>query len=101
MRSWSYAWKIIAREKLRWNSWAFSRFLYDPPSRLKGKELIRILKNFGFDVVRRRGSHFFLRHLDGRTTTVPVHSGESLGPGLLRSILRDVELSVDDILKRR
>jgi predicted RNA binding protein YcfA (HicA-like mRNA interferase family) len=30
---------------------------------------------------------------------VPVHSGETIGPGLLRAILRDVELSVEDLLK--
>jgi predicted RNA binding protein YcfA (HicA-like mRNA interferase family) len=65
--------------------------------RLKGKELIRILQKFGFEVVRSRGSHFLLQHADGRVTTVPVHSGETLGPGLLRSILRDLELAVDDI----
>jgi predicted RNA binding protein YcfA (HicA-like mRNA interferase family) len=58
--------------------------------RLKGKELIRILEKSVFQIVRSRGSHFLLRHADGRTTTVPVHSGEVLGPGLLRSILRDV-----------
>jgi predicted RNA binding protein YcfA (HicA-like mRNA interferase family) len=65
--------------------------------RLKGKELIRILEKLGFEVVRSRGSHFLLRHPDGRTTTVPVHSGEVLGPGLLRSILRDVELAAEDL----
>jgi predicted RNA binding protein YcfA (HicA-like mRNA interferase family) len=58
--------------------------------RLKGKELVRALD-------RTRGSHVFLRHPDGRTTTVPVHSGETIGPGLLRAILRDVELSVDEL----
>ena len=36
---------------------------------------------------RTRGSHVFLRHPDGRTTTVPIHSGETIGPGLLRAIL--------------
>jgi predicted RNA binding protein YcfA (HicA-like mRNA interferase family) len=64
--------------------------------RLTGKEAVRILQRMGFQVVRTRGSHVFLRHSDGRVTTVPVHSGETLGPGLLRSILRDVELSVED-----
>ena len=67
--------------------------------RLKGRELIRILQAFGFEVVRSRGSHFLLRHEDGRTTTVPVHSGETLGPGLLRAILRDVDLTVDDLIR--
>jgi len=66
--------------------------------RLKGKELVRLLEKIGFEIVRTRGSHVFLRHADGRVTTVPVHSGEIIGPGLLRSILRDAELSVEDLL---
>jgi predicted RNA binding protein YcfA (HicA-like mRNA interferase family) len=47
--------------------------------RLKGKEVIRILEKHGFRVLRTKGSHNFLRHSDGRVTTVPVHSGE-IGP---------------------
>ena len=69
--------------------------------RLKGKELVRLLEKHGFQTVRTRGSHFFLRHADGRVTTVPVHAGETIGPGLLRSILRDIELSVDDLVRDR
>lgn len=65
--------------------------------RLKGKELVRALERAGFTVDRSRGSHVFLRHPDGRTTTVPMHSGETIGAGLLRAILRDVELSVDEL----
>ena len=65
--------------------------------RLKGKELVSALERAGFTVDRSRGSHVFLRHPDGRTTTVPIHSGETIGPGLLRAILRDVELSVDEL----
>jgi hypothetical protein len=45
-----------------------------------------------------RGSHVFLKHQDGRATSVPVHSGETLGPGLLRAILRDVEMSVEELI---
>ena len=67
--------------------------------RLRGKDVVRVLERIGFQVVRTRGSHVFLRHEDGRVTTVPVHSGEVLGPGLLRSILRDVEMTVDGLLK--
>ena len=61
--------------------------------RLRGKELIRALEKAGFAADRTRASHVFLRHSDGRTTVVPVHSGETIGPGLLRAILRDVEMS--------
>jgi len=63
--------------------------------RLKGKELIKILWNLGFETIRTRGSHVFLKHPDGRTTTVPVHAGEIIGPGLLRAILRDIEMTID------
>jgi predicted RNA binding protein YcfA (HicA-like mRNA interferase family) len=65
--------------------------------RLKGKELIRILERAGFKFARTRGSHTFLRHPDGRATVVPIHSGETIGPGLLRAILRDVEMTVEEL----
>jgi predicted RNA binding protein YcfA (HicA-like mRNA interferase family) len=50
---------------------------------ITGKELVRVLGKFGFVIVRTRGSHNILKHADGRQTVVPVHSGESIGPGLL------------------
>lgn len=62
-----------------------------------GKDLLVALKKAGFDVVRIRGSHHFLRHMDGRVTVVPVHSGETIGPGLLSKILRDCDLSKETL----
>ena len=67
--------------------------------RVGGSQLITALAEAGFRVIRVRGSHHFLRHPGGRTTVVPVHSGETIGPGLLHKILRDCELSVADLLK--
>ena len=60
---------------------------------LTGKELIKALRRAGFEVVRVKGSHHSMRHTDGRTTLVPVHAGETIGPGLLSKILRDCELT--------
>jgi predicted RNA binding protein YcfA (HicA-like mRNA interferase family) len=65
--------------------------------RIKGKELIRALERAGFTIERTRGSHVFLKHSDGRATAVPVHSREIIGPGLLRAILRDVEMTAEDL----
>lgn len=65
--------------------------------RLKGKELIRILKGHGFEIVRIRGSHHSMRHFDGRYTVIPVHAGETIGTGLLLKILKDTELSKGDL----
>jgi predicted RNA binding protein YcfA (HicA-like mRNA interferase family) len=64
--------------------------------RLRGREVIRVLRKAGFEVIRVRGSHHFLRHPDGRTTVVPVHSGEQIGPGLFRAILRDCDMTGDE-----
>jgi len=66
---------------------------------LTGKELVSLLKKVGFIVERQRGSHVFLKHADGRVTVVPIHSGETIGPGLLSKILRDVEMTKDELLK--
>lgn len=67
--------------------------------RLRGKDLIKALRSTGFDIIRIKGSHHFLRHSDGRCTVVPVHSGETIGSGLLNKILRDTELETEDIIK--
>jgi predicted RNA binding protein YcfA (HicA-like mRNA interferase family) len=66
---------------------------------LKGREVIKILFRYGFNVIRVKGSHHFLRHPDGRCTVVPVHAGELIGPGLLLKILRDAELDKNDLKK--
>jgi predicted RNA binding protein YcfA (HicA-like mRNA interferase family) len=62
--------------------------------RLKGREIIATLRKAGFEVVRSKGSHHFLRHPDGRTTVIPVHAGELVGVGLFLKILRDVDMNV-------
>jgi predicted RNA binding protein YcfA (HicA-like mRNA interferase family) len=63
---------------------------------LTGREVITALKKIGFEVIRIRGSHHFLQHPDGRCTVVPVHSGETIGVGLLNQILRDCQLHRED-----
>jgi len=68
-----------------------------PRLRVKGKDLTSALQRAGFKVTRTKGSHHFLRHSDGRATTIPVHAGETIGPGLLSKILRDTKISRDDL----
>ncbi|MFH1634427.1 MAG: type II toxin-antitoxin system HicA family toxin [Chloroflexota bacterium] len=68
-----------------------------PP--IQPRKMCRILELLGFEAIRQRGSHIYYRHPDGRTTVVPFHSGEDLGRGLVRSILRDTEISREDFLK--
>jgi predicted RNA binding protein YcfA (HicA-like mRNA interferase family) len=65
--------------------------------RVTGPELIAALAKAGFGVVRVKGSHHFLRHQDGRGTVVPAHSGETIGLGLLHKILRDCQLTAEQL----
>jgi predicted RNA binding protein YcfA (HicA-like mRNA interferase family) len=65
--------------------------------RLTGLELIAALAKAGFQVVRVKGSHHFIRHHDGRSTVIPAHSGEVLGPGMTAKILRDCDVAPDTL----
>lgn len=64
------------------------------------KKLIKLLEQLGFVERDAGGSHVLFRHPDGRTTTVAVKSKE-LGRGLLRKVLRDIELSPEEYEKLR
>jgi predicted RNA binding protein YcfA (HicA-like mRNA interferase family) len=64
---------------------------------ITGMHLIRSLRKLGFDVIRIKGSHHFLQHPDGRSTVVPVHRGETTGRGLLAQILKDCDISKDEL----
>jgi len=66
---------------------------------LSSDKVIKILIKIGFQKIRQRGSHVFFRHPDGRKTVVPVHRGEELGRGMLRKIIKDVELIKEDFLE--
>lgn len=68
---------------------------------LTARKLSKMLKKHGFEEVRTKGSHKFYRHPDGRTTVVPFHARKDIGRGLLRAILGDVNLSIEDLLERK
>lgn len=60
---------------------------------LKARDIMRALHLLDFQKVRQSGSHIFFQHADGRTTLVPRHGGEDIGRGLLRQILREIEIT--------
>jgi predicted RNA binding protein YcfA (HicA-like mRNA interferase family) len=72
----------------------------NPLPTISGVKLIKALRELGFIVVRIKGSHHFLRHADGRCTVVPVHRGETIGRGLLAQILRDCELTSEELREK-
>jgi predicted RNA binding protein YcfA (HicA-like mRNA interferase family) len=66
---------------------------------LNAREIIRILQARGFVQVRQSGSHAVFRHPDGRRTTVPIHGARDVGRGLLRQILRDADITPEDLAR--
>jgi len=66
---------------------------------LTGKKLLSVLIATGFELLRVKGSHHFIQHPDGRSTIIPVHSNETIGPGLLAKILRDCDLTREQLQK--
>lgn len=79
--------------------------------RLNGLDLVRIFEQFGFEVIRIRGSHHVMRrsvktlradgtvHQEAQTVNIPVHGAKPLGSGLLKRIYRDatVYLAEDEL----
>ncbi len=67
---------------------------------LTARQIITILEGLGF---RRRAlkatAHRRYVHPDGRRTTVPVHPGQDIGRGLLRKILKDIEMPPEEFKK--
>ena len=64
---------------------------------ISGKIAVKIFSKIGYRVVRQKGSHIRLHHLNKRPLTVPNH--EILGKGLIRKLLRDAELTIKDFIK--
>ncbi|MBE3089807.1 MAG: type II toxin-antitoxin system HicA family toxin [Actinobacteria bacterium] len=60
------------------------------------KTMERLLLLLGFERVRQKGSHVFYRHPNGRTTTIPHHKGRVLARPLIKEILKEIEVTIDE-----
>ena len=67
---------------------------------ISGREMVRVLSRIGFAIVGRKGSHVRLKRQRGKEiliVIVPMH--RELAKGTLRSILRQANLTVEDLLR--
>ena len=63
---------------------------------MTAREIIRVIEKLGFRLVRQSGSHKIYRNNRGVRITVPYHSGKILHPKVVKSILRDAELTAEE-----
>jgi predicted RNA binding protein YcfA (HicA-like mRNA interferase family) len=67
--------------------------------RLTAREIVAVLEKSGFSLARQSGSHMIYRNASGKRVTVPFHASKILHPKVLKSILRDADLSVEKLLE--
>ncbi|NER33890.1 MAG: type II toxin-antitoxin system HicA family toxin [Oscillatoria sp. SIO1A7] len=66
---------------------------------ISGSEAVKIFLKFGYLEARQTGSHIILSHESKSILSVPNH--QELAPGLLRSLIRQAEITVDEFLESR
>ena len=71
----------------------------DKLPRVNASDAIRALEKAGFFLARQSGSHRIYKNAEGRRATVPYHSGKELHPKILKSILRDADLTTEEFLE--
>ena len=66
---------------------------------ISGKDAVKVFEKLGYVQVRQTGSHIRMKHISDKSKiplTIPNH--KVLGKGLLRKLLRDVDISTDDFV---
>lgn len=67
--------------------------------RLTARQIVAVLEKTGFILTRQSGSHMIYKNAAGKRVTVPFHASKILHPKVLKSILRDADLSVEKLLE--
>lgn len=65
---------------------------------LSGDQAVRCFEKLGYQAVRQRGSHIRMHHKfdkNKKPLTIPRH--KTLGKGLLRKLIRDADISIEDL----
>lgn len=60
------------------------------------RELSKVAERAGYHWVRREGSHNSFRNAEGRIVVIPDHGSQVIVRSLLRKILRDMGLSIEE-----
>jgi predicted RNA binding protein YcfA (HicA-like mRNA interferase family) len=66
---------------------------------VSGRQAIRAFERIGYRVVRQRGSHIRLRdETNPNHLPLTVPDRKTIKPGLLRKLLRDADLTIDEFV---
>lgn len=65
--------------------------------RVTAKEIITVLESSGFLLARQSGSHKIYKNSEGQRVTVPFHAGKILHPKVLKSIMKDMDITAEKL----
>ena len=66
---------------------------------ISGRKLVKALEKIGYEAVRQRGSHIRLYPSDKAKKRITIPDHRNISRGLLRRILRDAQISPEDLSK--
>jgi len=66
--------------------------------RITAGEASRAVQKVGFTLSRSNGSHMIYHDAQGRRVTIPFHAGKILHPKVLKNILDDAGLTIEQFL---
>jgi predicted RNA binding protein YcfA (HicA-like mRNA interferase family) len=64
---------------------------------LTARQIVSALEKVGFSLSRQSGSHMIYKNAAGKRVTIPFHAAKILHPKVLKSILRDADLSIEKL----
>ena len=67
--------------------------------RVTAAQVVKVIEKHGFSLVRQSGSHKIYKNTEGKRVTVPYHAGKIIHPKVLKSILRDAGLTIEEFKK--
>jgi len=66
---------------------------------ISGDQAVKCFGKLGYEVTRQKGSHIRLHHRtdkDKKPLTIPKH--KELGKGILRKLVRDAEITIEELI---
>ena len=67
--------------------------------RVTAVQIIKVLEKSGFFLTRQSGSHMIYKNATGLRATVPSHAAKILHPKVLKSIMREADLTADKLME--
>lgn len=64
--------------------------------RVTAREMVRVVTRLGFALARQSGSHQIYKNSEGKRVTIPAHAKKILHPKIVKSILRDAGVTVEE-----